>query len=337
MKFMKKKFFTISFIFLSLQLFSQFHPASGIQGTNAIHKDSSIIASWAANCLITRGYIDISDTNRIFSQNGITSNKAFYGDEKNPIGYPENINDAVSLGDGGTAILTFENSIFDGEGYDFVVFENGLKSQFPPYNYFLELAFVEVSSNGIDFVRFPAISKTQTEAQISTYGQLEPEKINNLAGKFIVDFGTPFDLNELKEDKNIDIQNITHIKIVDVVGSLNDEFCSYDVENNKINDPFPTPFHTCGFDLSGIGVINLKRNTNNSFIEIYPNPVINILKIQSEKTTEFTIYDINGKKVISGRINLGINEFDLSNLDAGVYIFKSKNSEEIVTNLFLKL
>ncbi|MEM1304738.1 MAG: hypothetical protein AAGG46_07560, partial [Planctomycetota bacterium] len=80
--------------------------------------------------------------------------------------------DTVSLGDltsaelaagrsPGVIILEFDFAIFDGPGADLAVFENAFDftlSGFPPEFVFAELAFVEVSSNGVDFARFPSIS-----------------------------------------------------------------------------------------------------------------------------------------------------------------------------------
>lgn len=329
---MRLKLFIIIFLFLRCYTaFAQFEPAANSAGSNAIYKDSSIIVGWDSKCTIKRGYINISDTSKTFTQSGITSNRAFFGNEENPEGYPEDINDAVSLGDGGSAICEFEQTISDGEGYDFAVFENGLKSQFSPFQYFLELAYVEVSSNGIDFVRFPSTSLTPADKQISTYGQLSPENINNLAGKYIVDYGTPFDLNELQDSSKIDIHNINYVKIIDVVGSINSEYANYDSKGNIINDPFPTPFHSCGFDLTAVGVINSKNlitGNNNSFM--YPNPVSDILKIQSSGDFNVLIYNIQGKLIYQNIIVSGKNEIDLSNCDAGLYfvkIFSEKVSE----------
>ena len=46
------------------------------------------------------------------------------------------------------------------------------------------------------------------------------------------------------------------IKIIDVVGSINESFATYDINGKPINDPYPTAFATGGFDLDAIGVIN---------------------------------------------------------------------------------
>ncbi|MDA3833964.1 MAG: hypothetical protein PF495_11260, partial [Spirochaetales bacterium] len=60
--------------------------------------------------------------------------------------------DVVSLGRGGSITMTFDPPVENGNGWDFAVFENA----FNDYN--LELAYVEVSSNGNDFVRFDTVS-----------------------------------------------------------------------------------------------------------------------------------------------------------------------------------
>ncbi len=57
-----------------------------------------------------------------------------------------------SLGTGGDVTLGFDVTITNGPGSDFVVFENGFEFDglvFP------EMAMVEVSTNGVDFARFP--------------------------------------------------------------------------------------------------------------------------------------------------------------------------------------
>ena len=73
----------------------------------------------------------------------------------------------------------------------FCCFENSFSDDF------LELAFVEVSSNGIDFYRFNSISLTQENVQIETFGLIDARQIHNLAGKYRGMFGVPFDLSEL--------------------------------------------------------------------------------------------------------------------------------------------
>ncbi len=277
-----KHFFLFLFL-LSSKVFSQFHGAVGSANTNAIHKDSSIFVAWAKTCVVNRGWQNIANTGLGYTNVGIDSNAIGKAGE-NPV---------VSLGDGGFAILTFDKPIINGAGYDFAVFENSFS------NYFLELAFVEVSSDGVNYFRFPATSNTQHLTQIGPYDELgEPEKINNLAGKYRVFYGTPFDLEEMKNNNGLNVNAITHIKIIDVVGCIHAPYASIDVNSAPINDPYPTDFGNGGFDLDAVGVIHqldvgINEFTANKSLNVFPNPANKIVLIQNPEKKLMNIQLIN--------------------------------------------
>ena len=64
--------------------------------------------------------------------------------------------DVFSLGKGGEIVLEFQDSIpCDGDGPDFIVFENPFQVGDNPQNTFAEPGIVGVSADGIDFVEFP--------------------------------------------------------------------------------------------------------------------------------------------------------------------------------------
>jgi len=64
--------------------------------------------------------------------------------------------DVLSLGDGGSITLEFtDNLVTNGPGPDLIVFENAFYVSQSPQNTFNEVAFVEVSQDGVNFVRFP--------------------------------------------------------------------------------------------------------------------------------------------------------------------------------------
>jgi hypothetical protein len=186
----------------------------------------------------------------------------------------------VSLGDAGYATMFFEVALRDGAGADFVIFENSFNDDF------IELAHVEASSDGEHFVRFPSVSLTSTIEQLGTFGTIDATKIHNLAGKYRGLYGVPFDLAELSFDDQINLENITHIRVIDVVGSINSAYATFDSQGNVINDPFPTPFPSGGFDLDAIGVINnranlsLTENSDKHFL-VYPNPVLDVVYIET--------------------------------------------------------
>ena len=284
----------------------QFPPAAGQPGSTAIHADSSCFVSWANNCIVERGYVNISDTN--FSVGG--SNRASYGMPNDATGKADN--NLVSLGDKGVAILTFEFPIVNGPGWDFAVFENGLNDNF------LELAFVEVSSNGVDFFRFPSVSLSQTNTQTGSFGETDPTKINNLAGKYRVMYGTPFDLDDMEDNPLLDKNHITHVKVIDVCGSINPLYACYDFSGNIINDPFPTPFASSGFDLDAVGVLNntqtFIRDEVQYSVLVFPNPADDYLcvEIHSSNQFEYEIFNANGILQKKGMTNKCIEIQDMS-------------------------
>ncbi|MEL7504816.1 MAG: PEP-CTERM sorting domain-containing protein [Cyanobacteria bacterium J06554_6] len=166
----------------------------------------------------------------------------------------------------GQITLTFDSPIQNGEGADFAVFENGFGFA-DTGKLFAELAFVEVSSNGSDFLRFPSISSTPDP--LEPFGQLDPTQVYNLAGKHLnngivlpddqfvqASWGTPFDLEVLADIAQpglVDLNSINFVRIVDISG--NGAFV--DSEGRPIYDPWQTTIPgSGGFDLEAVGVIN---------------------------------------------------------------------------------
>ncbi len=320
-----------SIIGLSLQ--AQFAPAAGQPGSSALHKDSNLFKAWATQCYVTRGYQDISNT-----LSGLTT----VGDSSMALGKAGD-NGIVSLGDGGFAIVTFNTPIKNGPGPDFAIFENTFIDSF------LELAFVEVSSDGVHFVRFKPTSFTQDSIQTGPFGYTNPKKINNLAGKYRALYGTPFDLEELALFSNINIGAITHIKIIDVVGSLKNQYAQYDQYNHKINDPWPTPFPSSGFDLDAVGVmypVSTRIEKVNAFasVKLFPNPAANYCNLEinafENHTCKLNIFDATGKLIFEENtsLNQGLNtkRIDLSNFTNGCYqICISKASETTILPIII--
>ncbi len=231
-----KMFFTFVFFFFlpTLAGAASYSPAAGQTGSTAIYMDDPAFISWATGY---ENYEIGSEIDEVWQTPeyaiGMAVGTSF---------------DIVSLGRGGRITMTFDPPIKNGEGWDFAVFENS----FNDYN--LELAYVEVSSNGIDFVRFDNISLTPDP--VSGFGSLDTTLINGLAGKYRQGYGTPFDLSDISEKPEVqsavvDISRITHVRIIDIAG---DGSC-YDSEGNVIYDPYPT-VNSAGFDLDAIGVSN---------------------------------------------------------------------------------
>jgi hypothetical protein len=295
----------------SVMLSAQYAPAVDSAGTDAVYCDSSAISTWATKCKIIRGYTRIDDKD---------SGRASTGTEENCLGKADNI--TASLGDGGIAVLSFKDPISDIEGHDFAVFENSFDGRF------LELAFVEVSSDSIKWVRFPSVSETPVKYQTGAFENLDPEKIYNLAGKYKALYGTPFDLSDIKDSAGIDLQNIKYIRVIDVVGCISEPYATLDSKSNKINDPWPTPFPQSGFDLDAVAVLRSVAShietLQNYSVTIYPNPAKETVQISFREDMErsMKIIDTTGRILLQKRISGKWSDFNVSDFQRGIYFIE---------------
>jgi hypothetical protein len=299
-----------------------FAPQVGFNGNKAIHKDSIVFVDWAKEITVNRGFknIDIPSL-------GVVD----FGTNENALNQADGNPNIVSLGDNGIAIIRFNYPIVNGIGADFAIFENGFLKEEGSELAFLELAFVEVSTDGVEYVRFPSVSETPTTNQMDSFGFIDARYIHNLAGKYINNYGTPFDLSDLTTliaNTSVELNNINFIKIIDVIGTINSEFASYDSQNNIINDPFPTEFNSGGFDLDAVGVINNTQNKIvNSGIFIYPNPTVNKITILTENQVikELHLFSIDGKLI---RKEKNKNSLNLKYLEPSMYILSVKTDKK---------
>ena len=226
--------FAIQLIVAPLVWAGPYPPAAGENGSHAIHMEDAAFEYWATGY---RDYIVGKNVDKTWQV------------PENALGKAEgNSFDIVALGSGGMLTLTFDSPIENGEGWDFAVFENSFSDRY------LELAYVEVSSNGIDYVRFDAISLTVDP--VPGFGNIDPTDVDGLAGKYRQAYGTPFDLEDLSDKPGVlsgevDLSGISTVRIVDVVG----DGSSLDSLGEIIYDPYPTT-GSAGFDLDAVGVSN---------------------------------------------------------------------------------
>ena len=224
-----------------------YEPAAGQTGSTAIHKDDNNIIQWATD---------------VDSYSPGTMVNVPYDNPVESLGSAEgNVTSGiVSLGSGGSITLRFPGPIQNGDGWDFVVFENGFTDDF------LELARVQVSSDGLNFVEFSGISITANP--VGTFSTIDTSNIANTitnaitleswntgyAGKYRAGWGTPYDLDWFiatgQDGVNVDVNHITHIRIIDIRG----DGSFRDIFNNAVYDPYPVTSPGGGFDLDGIGV-----------------------------------------------------------------------------------
>lgn len=189
------------------------------------------------------------------------------------LGQPGGTFDVFSLGDGGWIIVAFDRPVANLPGPDFAVWENGFISRQPGdlNHLWAELMFVEVSTNGQDFVRFPSIN--MVPQALGGFSCLDPTYIHNVAGKHPNgndgrDEGTPFDLDALSGDPmvldgTVDLSRINFVRLIDVVG----DGSTTDSLGHAMFDPYPTPFGTGGADLDAVGVLSFST-------ELGPHPIL---------------------------------------------------------------
>ena len=139
---MKKNLKRLLPIFSFLLIISQasagpYAPAAGQSGSTAIHMSNGVFTAWAT------GWVNYNPGTHV-DDKWKTPQKAL-GKAKG------DSYDICCLGRGGAITLTFDKRISNGDGWDFAVFENSFSDGF------LELAYVEVSADGINFLGFPTV------------------------------------------------------------------------------------------------------------------------------------------------------------------------------------
>ena len=207
---------------------------------------------------------------------GSTISNAYWMDPTRALGPAtgNHIESVVSLGDltaaeldGSTApgeiTMMFDMPIRNGVGADLTVFENAL-IEGGTGAVFAELAYVEVSSDGVNFARFA--SDSLTPSPVSAYGAIDATNVFNLAGKHANNgasattvgdsWSTPFDLEGLLDHALVtagllDLQAVTHVKLVDIPGR--GDFV--DGDGDPIYDAWLTQ-GSGGFELEAVGVLN---------------------------------------------------------------------------------
>ncbi len=277
---MKKSIFFAFLLLCGIIAKAQYDGEVGTEGCKAISQNDERIISWATGVEVNRGFWDYGDE-RVVT----------YGESYMAIGKPDSTTTtAISLGEGGSALITFDRPIINGEGKDFVVFENAFSPSF------LELAFVEISSDGINFFRFPNHSTAYYSDSSMSEGRTA-EHYNNLAGKYELGWGVGFDITDIADNDLLDKNNIRFVRLIDVVNGV-----STDSQGNIIYDGVSWPSYSQGFDLTGVGVIN---GGNPYFVADFENLVLNnnsfeIIDLNNYTSMQDSVYS---KDYISGGLN----------------------------------
>lgn len=172
----------------------------------------------------------------------------------------------LSLGAGGSVTVGFGEDVVDGPGADIIVFENGFVVP-GTTDVFSEAVYVEVSSNGADYVRFPSRYRGPV-GPLPQYGGVAPGSYSGLAGGLpvladvtsntidpldpTVAGGEAFDLTDLASAPAvlagvIDLSAISHVRLVDVVAGLSTDSMGNPIFDNGGNG---------SADVDAVGAIN---------------------------------------------------------------------------------
>ncbi|MBN2055690.1 hypothetical protein JW905_12245 [bacterium] len=164
--------------------------------------------------------------------------------------------DVLSLGNGGVIVLAFtDNLALNGPGADLIVFENAFFVTGNPENTFSEVAFVEVSQDGVVFHRFPNDydpegTPINNPANWSGFGGVMPVLSNPENGIDPTDpavaGGDSFDL----EDVGLDW--VRYLRIIDTNEPPN---AAFDDDGDEIYDAGPTSSGSSGFDLDAVAAV----------------------------------------------------------------------------------
>ena len=167
---------------------------------------------------------------------------------------------------------------------------------------------------------------------------MDPNLIHNLASKYEAMYGTPFDLDEIEDNPLLDKNRVTHVRVVDVVGNIDPQYATYDCQGHVINDPWPTPFASCGFDLDAVGVIHdlahydVVEEKEITSVTIYPNPVQDQLSVDVPNVSHITLYSITGQCVAEA----DHNNVDVSSLLPGIYFAQVTVNGKTFVSKFVK-
>jgi hypothetical protein len=155
----------------------------------------------------------------------------------------------LSLGIGGRVTLGFDVTITDGPGADLTVFENGFVFSGGTFS---EVAFVEVSTDGVNFARFPTryagLAGPQAPFGVQPFGTFSglTGGLPGLANVFtnaidpfdpVGSGGESFDLAELTAHPlvvagTLDLAAIHFVRIVDVIAGVDVDSFGVPIEDN---------------------------------------------------------------------------------------------------------
>ena len=69
---------------------------------------------------------------------------------------------------------------------------------------------------------------------------------------------------------------------------------------------------------------------------LYPNPAKETVYVRINRKSSYSVIDIFGKIVKTGKVEQGENELDLKNFEAGIYFLQFRNDSGFVIKKVIK-
>lgn len=214
----------------------------------------------------------------------------------NALGAPVGGSDVHSLGIQGSLTLGFSNAITNGPGADLIVHENPFRSTSNIATSFAEVCYVEVSTDGVHFARFPSryygpmLSPGPFSfvpvGQYAGLAGVNPSFVNDptVDPRDLVEAGgDAFDLDELANDPLVQqglvsLDLIHQVRLVDVLDGV-------DVDSTG------TPIQDPGSGSADIDAVTAIHQIQTLTLD---NPTVD-LQIQNDGTMTLRIEDPNGR------------------------------------------
>jgi len=244
-----------------------------------------------------------------------------FGTVHNMFGPPEGLGpgagglDVYSLGVGGEVVLILEPRAFNGPGTDLVVYENPFVLDFTEWQVYAELLTVAVSSNGVDFARFPVDFEGEPGPYIQGSTQL-PAPVTYFKGfagvlpvsasppgvtpfDIVAGGGDCFDLADLINHPeviagNVDLDDIRYVKLTDVVAGVDT-----DDQGDAIWD--------CGFPASSAADIDAVAALNSNITGDSFRPMVEFTLNPTSQLLSLVLEDFDGLSDIKNDLSASVN------------------------------
>ena len=211
-------------------------------------------------------------------------------------------------------------------------------------------ALIDISNNHFDF------SDIEPFEQAGNYSTLiySPQRTEDIAENIESGVGVDITLNvndtNIDRDANDTAMNNEYQWYKDNVAITGSNSANYTITNTQVSDSgdyFCEITNSILPDLTivrapitvlidpSLSVIDTEIDNE---ISIYPNPTKNWLNIKSDALTDakLSIYDINGRLVITQNLEGNLNALNVEQLQSGTYIIKIEDHNKVQTKRFIK-